>query len=548
MPAPVEQELVLHVFAPRRGERAEEAAAGLGALWRRCQELLGVTEPVPLVGLPTEPPRDLVELSDLRGGPGLLDLRDGGEGPLAAAQNPAVDAQAVLRVTGTVLNLSLIMAVPGVPGLAAAVPPGWVEFDRWCDELDGGDTAAAYGAVRVYQAKLPAEEVRESLPERLRDVVTWQRRGRLLLWEPPGGVGRARDVVVIAPEGADAELTAWTWSRGGPEPPPLARYLLQASLLRHHVRVWRRDESWLADLRDRVRGHLVDLGESAARAGELRRDEIGLRVAADRVERMRASVLASEANMVALLGEVLPADRGLAGWFLGVLDGELDGLLRGGALAREVREAAREQVGAEASPTSAPPSGEGRQLRMGFAVDVVGYSARTTPEQERVQRRVAEIVEGVLAGLAVRMSEADHQGTGDGLMVFLPPRVDVQWALPLLLLGAAGRLADDNAAYRDRVRLRMAVDVGPVGLAALGFGGKAATSVGRMLDSEPLRAAVRDNQGADLVVAVSERLHDYVIGEGAPGVDPEGFTAAEFDVKGFRGREWLWVDQGRDPL
>ncbi|XVS61749.1 CATRA conflict system CASPASE/TPR repeat-associated protein [Actinosynnema sp. CA-299493] len=528
-PEPVEQELVLHVFAPLRGEHAGAARDGVLAIWDRCRDLLGATEAVPRVGLPTAP---------------AADPADAPEGPLAAAQNAEVSTQVVIRRSGTVLNLSLILTAPAAPGLGAVAPPGWIEFDRWCDEVEGADTAPAYGVVRIHQAKQPADRVRDRLPERLRDVVRWQRRGRFLVWEPPAGSRVARDLVVIAPEGRDAELTAWTWSRGGAEMPPLGRYLLHASLLRHHVRVWHRDEPWLTDLRDRVEDVVLrlrdDPGESAA---ELRRDEVGLRVAVERVERMRASVEATRANMASLEPQPLPADRGLADWFLAELADLRLGLDRGRALAGE----AREMIVRAEPPASRDPAPPGKQLRMGFMLDVVDYSSRDTPDQERVQRRVVELVRELLADLGVRLTDADHQGTGDGLMVFLPARVDVQRALPALLGGAAAGLARDNAAHRDRVRLRMAVDVGPVGLAALGFGGKVATSVGRLLDSAPLRQALTDHPAVDLAALVSDRLHGFVVAEGVPGTDPARFTPTDVAVKTFRDRAWLWVGEPGAP-
>ncbi len=157
------------------------------------------------------------------------------------------------------------------------------------------------------------------------------------------------------------------------------------------------------------------------------------------------------------------------------------------------------------------------------------------------------LVEGVLDDLDVRLPEADHQGTGDGLMVFLPERVDVQRALPRLLRGAAERLGRDNTVHRDRVRLRMAVDVGPVGLAALGFGGKVATSLGRLLDSPPLRRAVLDHPDVDLAIVLSDRLHGYVVAEGVPGVDPDEFVPVDVEVKTFRDRAWLWMARPATP-
>ncbi|WP_281277861.1 CATRA conflict system CASPASE/TPR repeat-associated protein [Saccharothrix texasensis] len=107
-------------------------------------------------------------------------------------------------------------------------------------------------------------------------------------------------------------MSAWTWSRGEPAMPPLARYLLHAAKLRHHVRVWQGDEDWLAPLRGQVDTHVDELRFDLTRTDigdRLRGDEAGLVVAADRVERMRKSVEIARWNMAKLQDRPLVADE-----------------------------------------------------------------------------------------------------------------------------------------------------------------------------------------------------------------------------------------------
>ncbi|PSL52111.1 class 3 adenylate cyclase [Saccharothrix carnea] len=527
-PTPGEQDLVVHVFAPLGGRHARRAGEQVRAIWLRCRELLGVTDPIGGTGLPAEPPAS---------------VPTGLDGALAAAQNEAVDLQLVLRRHHDLLNLSVLFAAPARTGLASFVPPGWIEFDRWWSEVQGDDVGDLLGTVRIYQAQQPGESTPEPLPGRLRGGIRWDARQTLdddlRLWESDPSTGADRDIVITAPVGEDARLSAWTWSRGGTEMPPLARYLANAAKLRHHIRVWQRDEDWLAHLRAQVDTRVDELQADLTRADvadELRGDEAGLVVAADRVERMRRSVAVVRDNMASLLPRQLSADTALADWFHAQLGDALTQLDRSRNLAREIRAIAPEPV-----PPRPVPQPVGRRFRMGFMVDVVDYSGRTTPDEERIQGRVAEVVRDVVADLGLDFADADHQGTGDGLLVFLPDHVDVQRALPSLLNGMARRVAEDNAVHRDRVRLRMAADVGPVGLAALGFGGKVALTIGRLLDSAPLRAAIAGSPETDLAVVLSDRLHEYVVGEGTPGLDPDDFEPVDVVVKAFAGRGWLWT-------
>lgn len=77
-------------------------------------------------------------------------------------------------------------------------------------------------------------------------------------------------------------------------------------------------------------------------------------------------------------------------------------------------------------------------------------------------------------------------------MLFLPKDLDLQRALPQLLRSTTTYLAADNEDFRDQVQLRMAVEIGPVGLANLGFEGAVATNLGRLVDSEPARKWLAD--------------------------------------------------------
>ncbi|WP_238006768.1 macro domain-containing protein [Dactylosporangium sp. AC04546] len=181
-------------------------------------------------------------------------------------------------------------------------------------------------------------------------------------------------------------------------------------------------------------------------------------------------------------------------------------------------------------------------VRMGFVVDVAGYGRRTASEQVDLQQRVAALVDEVLRDLNLRLADTHHHGTGDGMVVFLPAEVDVYRALARLPRSAAEALAGDNRRYRDRMRLRMAAVIGPLGPAAIGFSGDAIVAAGRLVDSDALRRALADRPGSDLVFAVSEQLHAYA------GARPDEFRPVDVQTKEFHGRAWLWTGPApREP-
>jgi hypothetical protein len=187
---------------------------------------------------------------------------------------------------------------------------------------------------------------------------------------------------------------------------------------------------------------------------------------------------------------------------------------------------------------------DSRPIRMGFVLDVAGYGSRTRRARKRVQERLVTLIGLILDDLNVHVSETDQQGTGDGVLLFLPKDLDTQHALPVLLHSIATRLAEDNDEFGDQVRLRMAVDIGPVGLAPLGFEGTTATNLGRLVDSEPLREWL-GNPGHDLAVVVTDRLHSFVVAEDVPALPQDQFTRVSVRIKEFATEAWLW-DTG-DP-
>lgn len=190
-----------------------------------------------------------------------------------------------------------------------------------------------------------------------------------------------------------------------------------------------------------------------------------------------------------------------------------------------------------------PParSQSGRKLRMGFVLDVAGYGARSAPLQNEVQRRLPPIVIKSLAECGMDLGHIGHEWTGDGINAIMPADMDPTVALPVLIRSLAVNLRTDNARTLDRIRLRMAIGVGLVEHNTAGFGGPMIIDINRLVDSNPLRAALSAYPTADLAVAITDQVHATVIRPGYPGI-PEGqFNRVDVVAKEFAGPAWIWV-------
>jgi hypothetical protein len=541
---PTDQELVGHLFAPLTDPPDPAIETGLRTIWERCRDL-GAVHAIATTGLPAELPDDL--------------RSSRADQAIAAAENDTADVQVVLRQSHDVLNLSLVLAVPADTKArrlrgGSAIPPGWVEFDRIRRDVIGRDADGWLGAIRVFQGKLSLDgggptldrAALGALPNGLGEEIRWLEPEspalHLSVWDPEGDHGTDRALVVLAPVDRDRELSAWTWSRGTAEMPPLARYLMHAAKLRYSIGVWHRDLESLHGLRAAVDDQVDRARAHAMTAGALRRGQVDIAVSTSALRRLRQVAEIARTNMAAVLDQPLRGDRGVAEWFDHQLGHTITQMEEISRLVREVRDL-DPAVGRSDTTRSAKQAVRRarRPIRMGFMFDIVGYGGRNSPAKESLQERLATVVRLVLADMGVALSETDRQGTGDGVLVFLPEWLDVQSALPVLLRSTTERLAYDNGVFRDRMRVRLAVDVGPVGLTELGFGGVTVTNTGRLLDSEPLREWVVDHPDRDLAVALSNALYSFAVAEGVPGLPIDQFTRVTVRAKELATTAWLWT-------
>ena len=365
----VDQQLVVHLFAPADGPRAEAAYAALRGLWLGCRQLVLMRDPLRYGGIPHQLP---AAYGDLTGS-----AETGPEAVLAAQVRSDADCQAFLRRHHDVLNLSVVLAAPAAAPPPAAGHSWWQDLDTQWSFLSGPLTADLLGEARVYlagSAAPPGPYLDDLLPAAAR-IGHWQPdqagvSGRLAIWEaPPWTTDRAlRRLVLAFDRDTDAhdEASRWAWSDGGTAIPPLARYLLHASKLRYLYRVWRRDSSThqlTAAIRSQVTGvrQAPSVGQvDDAVADQLRRSAADARLMAADLHEVRQAAEIADYNMglaISAADLLTPAgpfadDRNLARNFLVGLDDELRYL---DIAANRAAEAGSLLAARPASP--APPGG-----------------------------------------------------------------------------------------------------------------------------------------------------------------------------------------------
>ncbi|EIV94947.1 CATRA conflict system CASPASE/TPR repeat-associated protein [Frankia sp. QA3] len=393
----------MHVFAPVGGEHAAEAYDYLRRVWDACGDQFGMWHPMDTLGLPRQPPE--------RHRPVAAQVEE----PIAARRHAGPGVfQGLLRRVHDVLCLSVVLAPP------PESMPSWVDLrHRWA-QVSEPVPDGLLGVAEIYQARLA-----DPAPARAEPTPILGAACRLLLPAPSAaedfdghGVAAAdgfavweaerdddarlrRRLVVVAPHDRDAELSAWTWIRGGDAAvTPFARYLMHAAKLRYHLRVWAGGEplrglraatdraaAAVVSLMDGRLGTNADTGHDAGSAGLPSADEAQHQIARLRVEtyhlgaaitqvrQLRRTVEIAAANLAGYVPTPAPPepsgehaanthlglfadDRGLAGWFVQQLDDDLyyaDETLNGG----------RQALDAAAALLTTPPGEQPDRAKAG---------------------------------------------------------------------------------------------------------------------------------------------------------------------------------------
>jgi len=269
---------------------------------------------------------------------------------------------------------------------------GWAEWGQLWSQASAPDADAALGEVRLFLARVPGDSVgtiaatpelgqavEPLLPYREDRPREWWRWGTttgagFAVWDlSPGDTDRVRDIVILAAENRDDELSAWTWSDGTTTMPPLARYLLHMAKLRYEARLL---DSWAQGPRAGDIGQMlaelsVALAPDAPHPGKagllrsqlsrLRAEENRLQALEADLERLSRTVAIARGNAASAAGPdtaegaagLFAADQALAGWLTQQLDDHLGYLRIDLGQTRRARELAAEEL---EQATSAEPS------------------------------------------------------------------------------------------------------------------------------------------------------------------------------------------------
>jgi class 3 adenylate cyclase len=171
--------------------------------------------------------------------------------------------------------------------------------------------------------------------------------------------------------------------------------------------------------------------------------------------------------------------------------------------------------------------------------DVVGFGAlRRNDNDRRVVRLATRDMLRACLGQAWPQCVIGDQG--DGLLIVVPPSVPTADVIRPLHRELPDQLRRHNALYHEAasIRLRVAINVGPVTSDDVGISGEAIIRAARLIDAPPLRRAMADSDAA-LGIIVSDFVYDTAIKNSDEWINASEYKAVRVRVKESSFPGWL---------
>jgi hypothetical protein len=178
-----------------------------------------------------------------------------------------------------------------------------------------------------------------------------------------------------------------------------------------------------------------------------------------------------------------------------------------------------------------------------LAADASGYGRGDDRRQSEIHHDLPRLMSRAAAGAGLNRSQWHIQPKGDEELAVYP----MDGSEPRLVDDFVRHLVWELREYNSvrvpalRLRLRLAVDHGPVELAPNGFAGATVVAVSRLLGSEHLYEALRAHEQADLVVLLSDHVYRSTVGSGHTTLTPADFRKVGVRVKEYEADAWLRV-------
>jgi class 3 adenylate cyclase len=176
-------------------------------------------------------------------------------------------------------------------------------------------------------------------------------------------------------------------------------------------------------------------------------------------------------------------------------------------------------------------------------MDVAGSARRDSRSLRRMRDDLFDLVEEVALDGGVDLESLPYDDHGDGLRLLLPPDVPPPQVIDVF----AGNLEAGLREHRRqvdpsaRIRLRVSFHIGLVTRHRGSWTGSSLVVAARLVQSKPLRAALRMDDEVNLAAAVSDPMYQLVVRDRFDDTPLTCYRKVRVRVKEYDDRAWLLV-------
>lgn len=180
------------------------------------------------------------------------------------------------------------------------------------------------------------------------------------------------------------------------------------------------------------------------------------------------------------------------------------------------------------------------------AVDIAGFGgmSRTRANYVALREGMYSSVEQAFVQSGIPWADCYQEGAGDSILALAPASVGKSAFAEKLPVALVSALQAHNAGHpaEERIRLRLVLHAGEITRDGRGVTGPAIIHAFRLLESPPLKEALRDSTGV-LAIVASAWFYDEVIRH-HPEYAPEEYEQVTVDVKETNGFGWIRLPDG----
>lgn len=176
------------------------------------------------------------------------------------------------------------------------------------------------------------------------------------------------------------------------------------------------------------------------------------------------------------------------------------------------------------------------------AVDIEGFSKLDVLAQSASQVLLERLLDRASAAVGLSRDQWRYrQPRGDGELAVLPGDADVASVVAdwTNVLACGLRELRSDPRCHPKLRLRVAMNHGPLTAGQFGPVGEAPIVACRLLDARPTKAALTSDPASDLVLVVSRQLFDDVVATRFRDLSAERFRPMRATIKGTTYRGYL---------